>query len=69
VASGEQQLVSNIVNFEIPASTISEPVSLKANGKLTLPDWCNVYDGLSTDKIAAMEQTILQRAEMSRPSE
>jgi hypothetical protein len=64
-----QQLVINIVNLEIPADTTSEPVSHTANGNPTLPEWCNVYEGLSDDEIAAMEQTILHRADMSRPSE
>ena len=64
-----QQLVINIVNLEIPAGTDSEPVTEKVNGKSTLPEWCNVYDGLSDSEIAAMEQTILQRADLSRPSE
>ena len=64
-----QQLVINIVNLQVPVGTAPAPVSHKANGTPTLPEWCNVYEGLEDDEIAAMEQTILQRADLSRPSE
>ena len=60
-----QQLVINIVTPQVPAVA---PVSRQTNGAPALPDWCNVYEGLSDDEIAAMEQTILQRADLSRPS-
>jgi len=38
-----------------------------AAGKL--PEWCNVYAGLSDEEIADVEKTILTRADLSRPSE
>ena len=62
-----QQLVISIVNLEVPVGT--SPASHKANGTPALPEWCNVYEGLSDEDIAEMEQTILQRADLSRPSE
>ena len=34
-----------------------------------LPDWCNVYEGLSDQQIAEVEAVILQRADLSRFSE
>lgn len=34
----------------------------------TLPDWCNVYEGLSDEEVADLERVILQRADLSRPS-
>ncbi|HEV2969807.1 MAG TPA: hypothetical protein VGY55_07440 [Pirellulales bacterium] len=34
-----------------------------------LPDWCNVYDGLSDDEIAAIEKVMLPRADLTRASE
>jgi hypothetical protein len=52
-----QQLVINIVDLEIPVEAV--PTTDIANGKPTLPAWCHVYEGLSDDEIAAMEQTIL----------
>ncbi|MBS0203170.1 MAG: hypothetical protein JSS49_09750 [Planctomycetes bacterium] len=65
--SENQQLVINIVNLQVPVGTA--PDSPKVNGTAALPGWCNVYEGLSDDEIATMEQTILQRADLSRPSE
>lgn len=32
----------------------------------SLPHWCNVYEGLSDEEIADLEQTILKRADLSR---
>jgi len=34
----------------------------------SLPQWCRVYEGLSDDQIADLEQTILCRSDFSRPS-
>lgn len=62
-----QQLVINIVNLEVPQDIFSEPAA--DHGRSTLPEWCNVYEGLSDDDIAEMEHTILQRANLSRASE
>jgi len=64
-----QQLVINIVNLQVPVGAAQSPVPHKSNGTPTLPAWCNVYEGLSDEEIAAMEQTILTRADLSRPSE
>lgn len=33
-----------------------------------LPDWCNVYDGLSEDEIEEVENVIFMRADLTRPS-
>ena len=35
----------------------------------TLPDWCNVYEGLSDAEVAAIEEVTLTRANLTRPSE
>lgn len=44
-----------------------QPVST-ANGDTgpQLPDWCNVYDGLSDEEVADLEKTILNRADLAR---
>jgi hypothetical protein len=34
-----------------------------------LPDWCNVYEGLTDEEIAEVEEVILQRSDLTRPSE
>ena len=31
-----------------------------------LPDWCNVYAGLTDDEVAEVEKVILQRADLTR---
>ncbi len=49
-----------------PSIEPAEPVC-EASGKL--PDWCNVYAGLSDDEIAEVEQVVLKRSEMTRSSE
>ena len=64
-----QQLVIRIVNLQVPRETAKPPAPERADASPALPDWCNVYDGLSDDELADMEKTILQRADLSRPSE
>ena len=64
-----QQLVIRIVNLQVPRGTAQTPVLQVANGAPTLPEWCNVYQGLSDEEVAEMEKTILQRADLGRPFE
>lgn len=33
-----------------------------------LPDWCNVYEGLSDDEIAEVEAAALDRSSWNRPT-
>jgi hypothetical protein len=64
-----QQIVIRIVNIQGQPETVEPPTLHCANGSPTLPEWCNVYEGLSDEEIAGMEKTILQRADLSRPTE
>ena len=32
-----------------------------------LPDWCNVYEGLSEEDLASLEEVILNRSDFTRP--
>lgn len=34
-----------------------------------LPDWCNVYAGLTDEQVKEVEEIILQRMDLTRPSE
>ncbi len=61
----DQQLVIGIVDREMQP----EAPPRRANGTPNLPDWCDVYAGLSDDEIDDLEKTILRRADLSRPSE
>lgn len=53
-----QHLVIQVVNAEAQPAT-------RSVGD-TLPEWCNVYEGLSDEEIAGVEQTVLRRADLSR---
>jgi fructose-specific phosphotransferase system component IIB len=67
-----QQIIIQIINLgekttpEPSASTTEEQA-----GKTlpSLPDWCNVYEGLTDEEIADAETVILTRSDMSRPSQ
>ncbi len=56
-----QQLIIQVVN--------TEPQPAAGSVKDTLPEWCNVYEGLSDEEIAGVEQTVLRRADFSRKFE
>lgn len=49
--------------MEAPAEGEKELEERPAGG---LPEWCNVYEGLSEEEIAEMEQVVLTRADMTR---
>lgn len=55
-----QQLVIQVLNVELPPEKAAH---------VSLPDWCNVYEGLSDEQIAAVESMALQRADISRSAE
>ncbi len=63
----DQQLVIQVVDRKLTqASNPPEGSTADACGT-SLPDWCNVYAGLSDQEIAAIEQTILKRSQLCRP--
>ena len=64
-----QQLVIGIVDRQTSFSEATAPAPRQANGDPALPEWCNVYEGLSDAEVADLEQIILQRADLSRPCE
>jgi hypothetical protein len=55
-----QQFVIQIVNQDAPAP---EAASAAAD---ELPEWCNVYAGLSDGEIATLEQAISRRLDLTR---
>ena len=57
-----QQLVIQVMTLSIPER---QPPASAA----TLPDWCNVYQGLTDEEIAGVERVALQRADLTRSSE
>lgn len=64
-----QQLQIRVVNSHREGGADPRRAQQACNGSHALPDWCNVFDGLSDNEIAEMEKTILQRADLSRPSD
>ena len=64
-----QQLVIQVVNLHDKPTTPAQPVAPGQNAAAKLPEWCNVYAGLSDEEIADLEKIILTRADLTRPSE
>lgn len=60
-----QRLVIQIVSVE--QSDPAKPAP--AIPSSALPDWCNVYAGLSEAEIAEVEKIAVARADLTRPSE
>ena len=58
-----QQVMIHVVNL---ATTPTEPES-RPSGE-ALPDWCRVYEGLSDQEIAEVENIVLDRAVLTLPS-
>jgi hypothetical protein len=54
----DQRLLIQVVD---PVTTEDAATSLSA-----LPSWCNVYEGLTDEEIADLEQTILKRTDPDR---
>ena len=57
-----QQLVIQIVD---PGLSTAEEGPGQEGGEL--PDWCNVYEGLSDDQIADLERAISRRLDLTHP--
>jgi hypothetical protein len=63
----DQQLVIGVVDRQSRREPADE-TNVSTADVPTLPDWCNVYEGLSDEEIADLERVILQRADLNRPS-
>jgi hypothetical protein len=61
----DQLVVIQVMNLAEATEGVKEP-NTQEGGKL--PDWCNVFEGLSEADIAAVERVALQRADLNRPS-
>jgi len=59
-----QRLIIQIVNINA-----AEPTVMQNGGADELPEWCNVYAGLSDDEVADVEKIALTRADLTRPTE
>ena len=63
-----EQLVIRVVTAKPGPQSSCEPPPTSGT-MAVLPEWCNVYAGLSDEEIADLERTILARADLARPSE
>jgi hypothetical protein len=54
--SENQQVVIHIVSREVPSAETSNKQSSGS-----LPEWCNVYEGLSDQQVSELEQVVLNR--------
>lgn len=53
----------------IQVETLPSPDNTVNKEPQNLPEWCNVYEGLTEEEIAEVERIALSRANMTRPSE
>ena len=51
-----------------PCNDGKKTVDAGKKSEALLPNWCNVYDGLTDQEIAGVEEIIRQRSDMTRPS-
>ncbi len=65
-----QQVILQVITFAEQPAAAEDLTGLGtgAGEPPVLPDWCHVYEGLSDPQIAELEQVILQRADLTRPS-
>lgn len=60
-----QQVIIQVCSLDLR----SEPATTETKSAQGLPDWCNVYAGLTDKQIEAVEQTVLQRANLTRTTD
>jgi hypothetical protein len=61
-----QQIIIKVVTIEKEPSPLPDPDSESETDQL--PEWCNVYDGLTNEQIAELDSAIRERANLTRPS-
>ena len=66
-----QRIIVQLIDVDASDAKAQPTTSSQENGKhqhgdATLPDWCDVYRGLSDVEVAAVEESILARSPGSR---
>jgi hypothetical protein len=77
IETGERQVLEHVIgkHLEEDQQVIFQVVTLKdasnvhALTRSGLPEWCNVFSGLSEEQIVEVEDVIRQRSDLARPSE
>ncbi len=81
IESDERRVLEHVIGRQLQANqqVIIQVVTLgsqgveeaKEQGALEpgkLSEWCNVYEGLTDKQLAEVEEIVLQRADLTRPS-
>ena len=61
-----QKIIIQVV--PLGSEPAAAPAASAASPSDQLPDWCNVYEGLTDKEIDDLESIILERANLTRPS-
>jgi hypothetical protein len=77
IESDERQVLEHVLGQELKQNqqvifqvvTLREASSEHALTKAGLPEWCNVFSGLSDEQIADVEDVIRRRSDLTRTSE
>ena len=64
----DQQLVIRVVDAAVNRAGEERSRHRKSPDQ-SLPDWCNVYEGLSEEDIADLERSIFKRVDLTRSTE
>lgn len=62
-----QRIIINVISIDGPTAENIKRACTPTNGGL--PDWCDVYEGLSEEEIDDVESVSLERSDMTRPTE
>jgi hypothetical protein len=62
----DEQVIIQVVTPGKPPT--GEPQGGAATQPAALPEWCNVFEGLNPEQVADLEEVILQRTDLTRPS-
>ena len=60
-----QQVIIQICSLDL----LSEQATPETESAQGLPEWCNVYAGLIDEQVEAIEQTALQRVNLTRATD
>ena len=58
----DEQVIIRVVRRQISVEVAESTAGQDETENPTLPDWCNVYEGLSDEEIEDLERIILRRA-------
>ena len=58
-----QRLIIQVTELDLSGS---EPVQPSSQGQTEIPDWWNIYEGLSDEEVETLDKAIRQRANLTR---